>query len=67
MILNHSKTIRSVISLLCISIMISPACFSTFYQCAMVSTLVENSNFFVYLYILYLMIKRGRSSVEVQT
>ena len=50
MILNHSKTIRNVISLLCISIMVScftvcttPACFSTFYQCAMVPTLVENS------------------------
>ena len=28
----------------------TPVCFSTFYRCAMVPTLAENSNFFVYLY-----------------
>ena len=28
----------------------SPTCFSTFYRCAMVPTLVEKSFFFVYLY-----------------
>ena len=68
MILNHSKTIRSVISLLCISITVpsvgiqhflvfycdliswsTPTCFSTFYHCAMVPILVENSNFFCVL------------------
>ena len=72
MMLNHSKTIRSVISLLWhfrygILSMIrikhlllfycdliswtTPTCFSTFYRCAMVPTLVENSKLFVYLYI----------------
>ena len=30
----------------------NPACFSTFYQCVMVPTLVENSNFFcVYFFV----------------
>ena len=61
MILNHSKTIRSVISLLCISIIhfllfyydliscTTPACCSAFYQCAMVPILVEN--YLVYLFV----------------
>ena len=61
MILNHSKTIKSVIFLLCsrymyhnenardIILLIAPACFSTFYRCAMVPTLVENSKFFCVL------------------
>ena len=55
MILNHSETMRSVTSLLYISVMVylisctTPACFSTFYRCAMVLTLVENSNISVYL------------------
>ena len=69
MILNHSKTIRSVIFPTVLKIpctvgiyhfllfycdLIScttPACSSTFYQCAMVPPLVENSIFFVYLFV----------------
>ena len=65
MILNHSRTIRSVISLLCISVwylehgrditlLIVLLCIMdysnlfqySFYPCAMVPTLVENSKFF---------------------
>ena len=52
MILNRSKTIRIVISqhfllFYCdLTSCTTPACFSTFYQCVMVPTLVENSNFF---------------------
>ena len=67
MILYYSETIRSVtycalntimdmhsrdITLIIVSISCTtPACFGTFYRCAMVPTLVEISNFFVYLFV----------------
>ena len=60
MILNHSKTIRSVCpyyvqdtimemhsrDITHLILCTTPACFSYFNQCAMVPTLVENSKFF---------------------